>query len=594
MSTVFVSYKSDDRERVRKLVASLRRSGLSVWWDQDIPPDADWEESITQALETSSCVIVCWSRKSVHSRTGRKVKAEARVAEEKDKLLQVLIDLVSPPLFFSESQAIDLNTWEGNEADARFQRLAQAARDVLDGRPPSAILPGARKRRRKRGFVVFATLTVLVFAGLGAGMFFSAKFNTRVYATLGQVQHALIAKPGDPVVIGIYPTDSFGPQHRQGMHAGLAPYARDLRIIDLQAPYDEMKEDQADEVLRQLRRLIIEENVVAVVGPPVTEFTRSVIREVERTGLPTPIFITSATSRSAAGWTETSLPLFRINSGVDERSHEFVGLARAAIAADIPLTFLVESRPNSDERLYGQILFDSIAAEIPEWPDWVKAGNVTWRTYPRGKIVDELAGWNADAFLDRRQIIMLLGVGSDYLSLAKGYFRQNQPTRQSLLGGWMNAYTTEPAFRAGAYQWSRLLEVTDMRFNIVSEREAAGRFLREFGLPSPAIRDQAFSFDSGSTIANAVLETLGREPSDGLRTTHAFLTRLTDVLKRKHVQGATGEIRFDALGQNVGESGDGLMTYAQFDGQTWQVLDGVSGVLALLGPPTDEAPPAQE
>ena len=104
MSTVFVSYKSDDRERVRKLVASLRRSGLSVWWDQDIPPDADWEESITQALESSSCVIVCWSRKSVHSRTGSKVKAEARVAEEKDKLLQVLIDLVSPPLFFSEVQ----------------------------------------------------------------------------------------------------------------------------------------------------------------------------------------------------------------------------------------------------------------------------------------------------------------------------------------------------------------------------------------------------------------------------------------------------------------------------------------------------------
>lgn len=583
MADIFISYKSEDRDRVRSLVASLRRSGLSVWWDQDIPPDAAWEASITQALQTARCVIVCWSKLSVHSRTGQKVQVEAREAQSDNKLLQVLLERVSPPLFFRQAQAADLTSWSGEEGDAKFQGLAQAARDMLDGREPASFDPAERRRKGLLGVLLWLSLAIV--ACLAVAVSVSPPLNAAAAAVVGRAQHAVIAGRGDPIIVGIYPTDAFGPLHRHGLHAALAPYARELRIVDLEAPYADMKADKADMVLAQLRRVLIEENVVAVVGPPVTEFTRSVIDEVERTGLPTPIFVTSATSRHAAGWDETDIPVFRINSGVDERAHEFVTLARASIAAQVPLVFLVETSTNSDERTYGQILFDSITREIPEWSQWVESGLVTRRNFSRGDAVNEVARWNADRFLSRRQIVMLLGVGSDYTALIDGYYRAHQPARVSLLGGWMNAYNTEPAYRTNTYQWDRMFEVTDIHFHTAIERDAARRFVREFGTITPALRDQAFSFDAGTAIAHSFLETTRESGAERLQTTPAYLSDFSRLFGQRRSHGVTGEIHFNAFGQNVGDSESGLMTYAQFDGARWRVLDGPIGVLSLLLPP---------
>jgi hypothetical protein len=46
MSDVFVSYKRNDLALVVRLVDALRTEGLDVWWDQDIPPEAPWEQTI--------------------------------------------------------------------------------------------------------------------------------------------------------------------------------------------------------------------------------------------------------------------------------------------------------------------------------------------------------------------------------------------------------------------------------------------------------------------------------------------------------------------------------------------------------------------
>jgi hypothetical protein len=580
VADVFVSYKSEDRERVRLLVASLRRSGLSVWWDQDIPQGAPWEESIAQALNAAKCVIVCWTKLSAHHQTGKKVQVEAREAQDAGKLLQVLLEKVAPPLFFRQAQAADLATWNGDEGAAKFQVIAQATRDILDGREPASLEP--IKRGRKVMFLVVSFLILLIVGGFAVTAMVWAPLNAAVAATVGRAHHTLVAGKGDPIIVGIYPTDAFGPLHRHGLHAALAPYARVLRIVDLEAPYSDMKADQADALLADLRRVLIEENVVAVVGPPVTEFTRSVIDEVKRTGLLTPIFLTSATSRDAAGWEESDRYVFRINSGVDERAHEFVGLARAAISSAVPLVFLVETSTNSDERTYGQILFDSITDKIPEWAQWVEDGLVTRRNFQRGDIVNEVARWNADEFLGRSQIVMLLGVGSDYTALMDGYYRTQHRPRVSLLGGWMNAYNTEPNYRANVYQWDRMFEVTDIRFNAVSGRDAAQRFISEFGTITPALRDQAFSFDSGTVVAKAFLDSRSEAERSEFHTTPEFLSDFARLLSRKGAQGVTGDIGFDELGQNAGDGENGLMTYAQFDGTGWRVLDGPLSVLAPL------------
>ena len=575
MADVFVSYKSENRKRVQRLVAALRRAGISVWWDQDIPPNAPWEDAIHEALRSASCVLVCWTKASVDSRQGQKVQVEARAALEGGKLIQVLLDPVEPPLFFRQNQAANLCGWRDEPDHAAFQKLAQAIKDISDGRIPASLETTRRRQRAWLGLGIAAAIASLITIAT-----LLVVLNPPLQ---GRITHTLNAAAGDPVVIGIYPSDAFGPLHRYGLHAAMAPYERELRVIDLEAPYAEMKAGEADALLDRLRELILHENVVAIVGPPVTELTGRIVREVERSGMPVPVFITSSSTREAAGWEETRVPLFRINSGVDERAAEFVDLARQAVAAEIPLVFLVETTTEGNEPTYGQILFQAIASAIPEWEQWVENGYVTRRNFQRGEIAAEMIRWNGEEFLDRRQLLMLLGAGKDYTTLVQSYYRSNQKSRRTVVGGWMNAYNTESVYVRDNYQWSQMFEVTDIDFSVRNDPPRIGRFRREFGPITPALRDQAFSFDAGSVVGDTLLQMFDR-PSDfnKLKTDAAFLARYSSALSQQRYLGVTGRIRFDARGQNVGGSTAGLMVYAQYSANGgWRPLS-AGAILALV------------
>jgi TIR domain-containing protein len=44
---VFVSYKAEDRARLKPLVDALEAEGFSVWWDTHIGGGAHWREDAT-------------------------------------------------------------------------------------------------------------------------------------------------------------------------------------------------------------------------------------------------------------------------------------------------------------------------------------------------------------------------------------------------------------------------------------------------------------------------------------------------------------------------------------------------------------------
>jgi serine/threonine-protein kinase len=144
MSDVFVSYTRNNAVVVGRLVAALRAEGLDVWWDQDIAPNAAWEQTIEQQLALAQIVIVAWSPSAVSSEF---VKAEARWARQQDRLLQVFVEPCDPPLFFGERQGLDLKGWTGAATDAAFRALVGAIREAR-GHPASAeveppVLPAA-------------------------------------------------------------------------------------------------------------------------------------------------------------------------------------------------------------------------------------------------------------------------------------------------------------------------------------------------------------------------------------------------------------------------------------------------------------------
>jgi TolB-like protein/Tfp pilus assembly protein PilF len=130
MSDVFISYKAEDRSRVRPLVEALEADGLSVWWDAHIGGGDEWRDTIARHLDDAKCVIVVWSKRSV-APEGRFVRDEATRALRRHAYLPVRIDKVEPPLGFGETQALPLNGWKGDRADPRYLAVRNAARSMI-------------------------------------------------------------------------------------------------------------------------------------------------------------------------------------------------------------------------------------------------------------------------------------------------------------------------------------------------------------------------------------------------------------------------------------------------------------------------------
>jgi len=169
MSDVFVSYKAEDRRRVKPLVDALEAEGYSVWWDEQIGGGATWRHAIEAELNTAKCVIVAWSKRSV-GELGTFVQDEATRAQQRHVYVPVLIDKVHLPLGFGETQALPLVGWHGDRSDAHYQAVLAAVRRNIGGaKPRGRARPSAQAAgidRRK----VIAGGAVATVAVAGAGI----------------------------------------------------------------------------------------------------------------------------------------------------------------------------------------------------------------------------------------------------------------------------------------------------------------------------------------------------------------------------------------------------------------------------------------
>jgi hypothetical protein len=63
MSDVFVSYKAEDRRRVKPLVEALQADGFSVWWDEQIGGGSAWRQAIETELNAAQGAVVIRSNR---------------------------------------------------------------------------------------------------------------------------------------------------------------------------------------------------------------------------------------------------------------------------------------------------------------------------------------------------------------------------------------------------------------------------------------------------------------------------------------------------------------------------------------------------
>ena len=171
MSDVFVSYKAEDRRRVRPLVEALKADGYSVWWDEQIGGGAAWRQAIEAELNTAKCVIVAWSKRSV-APEGTFVQDEAARAQQRHVYVPVTIDKVPVPLGFGEMQALSLTGWKGDRSDIKYQAVLAAVRRVSGQTSAPALTQVRQTKVSRRAVVAGGAVTAAALAGAGAWMFF--------------------------------------------------------------------------------------------------------------------------------------------------------------------------------------------------------------------------------------------------------------------------------------------------------------------------------------------------------------------------------------------------------------------------------------
>jgi TolB-like protein/Tfp pilus assembly protein PilF len=169
MTDIFLSYKAEDRARVKPLVDAFIAEGHSVWWDLHIEGGASWRATIQQNLDTAACVIVVWSVHSVGP-DSHFVQDEASRARRRGVYLPVAIDPVEAPLGFGQEHALRLVGWRGDRKDPFFQDVLAAVRAIIAGGPRAA--PTARAKRldrrpnRARNVLAVAAAGLAVVAAL--------------------------------------------------------------------------------------------------------------------------------------------------------------------------------------------------------------------------------------------------------------------------------------------------------------------------------------------------------------------------------------------------------------------------------------------
>jgi adenylate cyclase len=122
-SEIFISYARSSEADAVRIAEVLQGLGYSVWWDEDLPAHRAYGDVIEEKLESASAVLVMWSADAIKSEW---VRAEADMARQMRKLVQLTIDGALPPMPFNQIQCPTLTGCDG-EIDHRAWRKIEAS-----------------------------------------------------------------------------------------------------------------------------------------------------------------------------------------------------------------------------------------------------------------------------------------------------------------------------------------------------------------------------------------------------------------------------------------------------------------------------------
>ena len=130
-----MSYSHDDREPVSRIATGLSGHGHNVWWDRRLAGGDDFGAKIESALLNAECAVVAWSKTA---RNSLWVRAEATMARESGKLVQLSLDGARPQLPFNILHLLDFSGWKGDPGEPSFVELNDSVESVLRHDAPTS------------------------------------------------------------------------------------------------------------------------------------------------------------------------------------------------------------------------------------------------------------------------------------------------------------------------------------------------------------------------------------------------------------------------------------------------------------------------
>lgn len=102
---------------------ALEAAGYSVWIDDALPAHRAFSNVIEENLHAAAAVLVIWS---ADARKSRWVPAEAELAYNSDKLVQMSLDGALPPLPFNRIHCEMLGGWNGDSSHAGWKKILKS------------------------------------------------------------------------------------------------------------------------------------------------------------------------------------------------------------------------------------------------------------------------------------------------------------------------------------------------------------------------------------------------------------------------------------------------------------------------------------
>jgi hypothetical protein len=135
-------------------------------------------------------------------------------------------------------------------------------------------------------------------------------------------------------IVAILPSDSFGPNCREGFVSAMEPHNDIVPIVLDGATLAQMKANRTEVIDNGLRDAFATYQVIGVVGPPISECAFAVASTISDIDPNVPVILTSAVSGNDPMWSalKKKIPLYRVGSDISQRAKEVQELLKALLS----------------------------------------------------------------------------------------------------------------------------------------------------------------------------------------------------------------------------------------------------------------------